>query len=135
MIPFFSELELELYLLRKEPELELAELDQLLELAPPLESVPLLELAPGIQCLDHLNWTICSCLSQFCFEIFPIFDFHSGEPISRSTNGIGSTTGIGSKFESAQYKIDLELELEPYNLKKLPKSESGAGSTSELQQR
>ena len=53
VIPFFSELEL--YLLRKEPELELAELDQLLELAPPLESVPLLELAPGIQCLGQSN--------------------------------------------------------------------------------
>ena len=45
----FSEFEFELYLLRREPELELAELDELLELAPPLESVPLLELAPGIQ--------------------------------------------------------------------------------------
>ena len=43
VIPFFSELELELYLLRKEPELELAELDQLLELA------------PGIQCLGQSN--------------------------------------------------------------------------------
>ena len=55
VIPFFSELELELYLLRKEAELELAELNQHLELAPPLESVPLLELAPGIQCLGHSN--------------------------------------------------------------------------------
>ena len=55
VIPFFSELELELHLLRKEPELEVAELDQLLELAPPLESVPLLELAPGIQCICHSN--------------------------------------------------------------------------------
>ena len=55
VIPFFSELELELYLLRKEPELELAELDQLLELAPPLESVPLMELTPGIQCLGQSN--------------------------------------------------------------------------------
>ena len=45
----FSEFEFELYLLRKEPELELAELDELLELAPPQESVPLLELATGIQ--------------------------------------------------------------------------------------
>ena len=44
----FSEF-VELYLRRREPELELAELDELLELAPPLESVPLLELAPGIQ--------------------------------------------------------------------------------------
>ena len=65
VIPFFSELELELYLLRKEPELELAELDQLLELAPPLESVPVFELAPGIQCLGQSNWTICSPLSPF----------------------------------------------------------------------
>ena len=55
VIPFFSELELELYLLRKEAELELAVLNQHLELAPPLESVPLLELAPGIQCLGHSN--------------------------------------------------------------------------------
>ena len=55
VIPFLSELELELYLLRKEAELELAELNQHLELAPPLESVPLLELAPGIQCLGHSN--------------------------------------------------------------------------------
>ena len=55
VIPFFSELELELYLLRKEAELELAELNQHLELAPPLESVPLLELAPGIQCLGQSN--------------------------------------------------------------------------------
>ena len=51
----FSEFEFELYLLRREPELELAELDELLELAPPLESVPLLELAPGIQCLGQSN--------------------------------------------------------------------------------
>ena len=135
MIPFFSELELELYLLRKEPELELAELDQLLELAPPLESVPLLELAPGIQCLGQSNRTICSPLSQFVLKIFKFFHFHTVEPISISTNGICSSTGIGSKFESVQDKIDLELELEPHNLKKVPKSESGAGSTSELQQR
>ena len=55
VIPFFLKLELELYLIHREPELELVELDQLLELAPPLESVPLLELAPGIQCLGHSN--------------------------------------------------------------------------------
>ena len=45
----FSGFEFELYLLCKDPELELAELDELLELAPPQESVPLLELATGIQ--------------------------------------------------------------------------------------
>ena len=68
-------------------------------------------------------------------KIVQFFQFHIGEPFSRSINGICSSTGVGSKFESVQYKIDLELELEPHNLKKLPKSESGAGSTSELQQR
>ena len=71
VIPYF--LELELYLIRREPELELVELDQLLELAPSLESVPLLELAPGIQCLGHSNWTNCSPLSPFCPELFPTF--------------------------------------------------------------
>ena len=73
VIPFFSELELELYLLGKEPELELVELDQLLELAPPQESVPECELAPGIKCLGQSNQTICSPLSQIFSENFQIF--------------------------------------------------------------
>ena len=33
----------------------------------------------GFQCLGQSNWTICSPLSQFCSEIFPISDFHTGE--------------------------------------------------------
>ena len=33
----------------------------------------------GTQYLGHSNWTICSPLSQFCPEIFPTFDFHTGE--------------------------------------------------------
>ena len=35
--------------------------------------------AEGFQCLGPSNWTICSPLSQFCSEIFPISDFHTGE--------------------------------------------------------
>ena len=42
----------------------------------------------------------------------------------------GSATGIVSKFKLVQYKIDLELELEPHHFKKLLKSKFGAGSTS-----
>ena len=34
------------------------------------------------QCLGHLTWIICSHLSQFCFEIFPTFDFHDGGALS-----------------------------------------------------
>ena len=35
-----------------------------------------------IQCLGHLNWTICTLLSQFCSDIFQTFDFYTPEPIS-----------------------------------------------------
>ena len=33
----------------------------------------------GFQCLVHSNWTICNPLSQFCSDIFPTLDFHTGE--------------------------------------------------------
>ena len=36
----------------------------------------------GIQCLEDSNWTICSLLSQFCYDIFQTVDFHTPEPIS-----------------------------------------------------
>ena len=37
-----------------------------------LDSLNLSE-TQGFQCLGHSNWTICSPLSQFCSENFPIF--------------------------------------------------------------
>ena len=39
---------------------------------------PSLDETQGFKCLGRSNWTICSLLSQFCSEIFPTFDFHTG---------------------------------------------------------
>ena len=36
-------------------------------------STPKLDETEGFQCLGHSNWTICSPLSHFCFQIFPTF--------------------------------------------------------------
>ena len=40
---------------------------------------PNLSKTEGFECKGHSNWTICNHLSQFCSEIFPTFDFHTGE--------------------------------------------------------
>ena len=36
-------------------------------------STPKLDETEGFQCLGHSNWTICSPLSHFCFQIFASF--------------------------------------------------------------
>ena len=33
-------------------------------------TTPKLDETKGFQCLEHSNWTICSLLSQFCFQTF-----------------------------------------------------------------
>ena len=38
-----------------------------------VHSVFNLDETEGFQCLEHSNWTICSPLSPFCYEIFPTF--------------------------------------------------------------
>ena len=39
------------------------------------------------QCLGHSNWTICSLLGQFCFEIFPIISLLYWRPILITPEG------------------------------------------------
>ena len=59
------------------------------------------KLQPNIQIFEYIIGTI------------------SGIP---SMKWIGSTTGIGSKFEPVQNRLELELELEPHFVKKWLKS-------------
>ena len=54
---------------------------------------PDLSVGVGFQCQGHSNWTICSLLSQFCIEIFPIILLSYWGPILNALESGGLKMG------------------------------------------
>ena len=62
-------------------------------------STPKLNETEGFQCLGHSNWTICSPLSHFCFQIFTTFSLSYWEANSYYPRGLIMGKGNSSNFK------------------------------------